>query len=64
MFLRPIAMKFLMYLTEVFVRNVRVHLCSRDVLVPEELLDTPQVCTMAEEIGRIGVSQCVWRDFL
>ena len=57
----PLVMEPLMHVAEALVRDVCVDLGGGDVLVPKELLHTPEVSPVGEETGGVGVAERVRR---
>ena len=50
------------FLEQVFLRDLRVHLCGRDARVSEHFLNDAQVGTMVEHVGCTGVTENVRRQ--
>lgn len=50
-----------MHVAQALVGDVRIDLGGGDVLMPEELLHAPEVGTVGEETGGVGVAERVRR---
>lgn len=49
-------------LAESWVGDVRVDLCCLDRGVAEHRLDTPNICAIHQEIGRVRVAERMWSN--
>ena len=55
-------MAFFVDFQELFQINVGVFLCGGQALMPQKLLDDPQIRTPAQKVGREGVTKRVRAD--
>ena len=55
-------MKFLMYLSQLLVRDMRIDLCGSDIFMSEEFLDRAEVSTISEKGSSKGMSYRMSRN--
>lgn len=49
---------------ELFVRDVSIDLGGLNRGMAEHRLNAPNVGTVLEQVGRVRVAECMWRDLL